>query len=80
MTVAPQFDTEAQRLFEDIAEIANRCATAEEIQMVIDRFQPDDIPVCIRPWSFHELIDWFLQHTSLGVILSAFDEIAEKAL
>jgi hypothetical protein len=68
--VAPQVDIEAQRLFEDIAEIANGRATTEEMRMVIDRFcahyhsQLNDIP-----------------HTSPGVInllLSALMESQRK--
>ena len=36
---------------------------------------------CVRPWSFRELIDRFLQHTSLGVnnlLLSALMESQRK--
>ena len=82
--MAPQVDIEAQRLFEDIAEIANGRATTEEMQMVIDRFrahyhsQLDGIPVCVRPSSFRKLIDWFLQHTSPGVINLLLSALVES--
>ncbi|KAN0080347.1 hypothetical protein V8E55_009913 [Tylopilus felleus] len=80
-TVAPQVDIEAQRLFEDIAEIANGRATTEEMRMVIDRFcahyhsQLNDIPV----WVINLLLSALMEsQRKLSEVASTRDDVRDR--
>jgi hypothetical protein len=85
-TVAPQLDTQVQRLLDDIAQTASGGGTVEEMERVIvlcDAYhnaQPRSSPVRDRPET-RKATDWSLQHTPLGVsylLLSTLLEAQRK--
>ncbi|KAI9463443.1 hypothetical protein HD554DRAFT_1312084 [Boletus coccyginus] len=88
-TAASAVDTQVQHLLDDIAVTANRGATIEEMERVIQQCnayhnaQPNSILVRDHPGSIRKTTDCSLQHTPLGVsylLLSTLVEAQRKLL